>query len=102
MDDADANGEAEATGGGGDAGAAMIPLYGFLHGDTIGLLILAKPDDTIAELADKLQRSAAVRVPRRGAVAVKFRERLLDPELTVAKAGLSALERFDVIPMGDA
>jgi hypothetical protein len=29
----------------------MIPLYGFLEGDTLGLLILAAPDDTMAKLA---------------------------------------------------
>jgi hypothetical protein len=36
----------------------MIPLYGFLEGDTIGLLILAEEGDTIAALAQKLQDSA--------------------------------------------
>jgi hypothetical protein len=80
----------------------MIPLYGFLEGDTIGLLILAQPDDTIAVIADKLQASAAVRVPRRRRMAVVFRERILDPELTVARAGLTALERFDLVPLGGA
>jgi hypothetical protein len=80
----------------------MIPLYGFLQGDTIGLLILARTDDTMADLADKLQRSAAVRIPRRATMAVKYHDRILDADLTVGKAGLTALERFDVIPLGDA
>jgi hypothetical protein len=77
----------------------MIPLYGFLRGDTIGLLILASPDDTIATLADRLQLSAALRVPRRDPVAVLFKDQVLDPRITVARAGLTALDRFDVIPV---
>jgi hypothetical protein len=77
----------------------MIPLYGFLRGDTIGLLILAGPDDTMAALAERLQQSAAVRVPRRDPVALLFKDRVLDPRLTVARAGLTALDRFDVVPV---
>jgi CTP:molybdopterin cytidylyltransferase MocA len=75
----------------------VIPLYGFLEGDTIGLLILAQPDDTIAVLADKLQTSAAVRVAPRARVTVLHGERVLDPQSTVARAGLTALDRFDVV-----
>jgi hypothetical protein len=77
----------------------MIPLYGFLRGDTIGLLILASPDETMATLADRLQLSAALRVPRRERVAVLFKEQVLDPRMTVSRAGLTALDRFDVIPV---
>ena len=75
----------------------MIPLYCFLEGDTIGLLILAQPDDTIETLADKLQASAAVRVAPRARVTVLHGKRVLDPDSTVARAGLTALDRFDVI-----
>lgn len=77
----------------------MIPLYGFLAGDTVGLLILARPEDTMADIAEKLQASAAVRIPRRERVAVVVHRRVLDPDLTVARAGLTALERFDVVPV---
>jgi hypothetical protein len=76
----------------------MIPLYGFLHGDTIGLLILVHPDETVAALAEKLQASAAVRVPRRERVVVRWKDQVLDPRATVARAGLEALDRFDVVP----
>ena len=60
----------------------MIPLYGFLQGDTIGLLVLAQPDDTAAVLCAKLQSAAAVRVA---------------PEATVAELALQPLERIDVV-----
>ena len=51
----------------------MIPLYGFLAGDTLGLLILAEEDDTMAELATKLQQAAFVRVATRDEVQVRRR-----------------------------
>jgi hypothetical protein len=78
----------------------MIPLYGFLAGDTIGLLLLADPAETIASLAEKLQSSAAVRVRGRAAVVVRYKDRVLDPRGTVREAGLAALDRFDVVPAG--
>lgn len=74
----------------------MIPLYGFLEGDSLGLLILAREEDTVAELAEKLQAAAAVRVRRRSAVHVIHEHRVLDPRATLAQAGITALDRFDV------
>jgi hypothetical protein len=76
----------------------MIPLYGFLQGDTIGLLILAQPADTMAVLVEKLQSSAAVRVTPRDGMVVLFKDRVLDGRTTVGQAGLTALDRFDVVP----
>jgi hypothetical protein len=75
----------------------MIPLYGFLQGDTIGLLILARPDDTMEVLAEKLQASASVRVKPRRRVSVIYNQQVLDPLATVARVGLTALDRFDVV-----
>ena len=74
----------------------LVPLYGFLQGDTIGLLVLVHDTDTVAEIARKLQQAAAVRVPPKAGASVHYGGRRLDPELTVAQAGLSALERVDV------
>ena len=75
----------------------LTPLYGFLEGDTIGLLILAHDSDSIEGLATKLLSAARVRVPRISGPKVKFRDRVLDPRLTVTQAGLSPLDRFDVV-----
>jgi Toluene-4-monooxygenase system protein B (TmoB) len=80
----------------------MMPLYGFLEGDTIGLLVLADEQDTIARLADKLQDAAALRVPRRASVRVWAHGGLLEPGLTVSAAGLQALDRFDVTQSGES
>jgi hypothetical protein len=74
-----------------------IPLYGFLEGDTVGLLILAEEDDTVEALAQKLQDAASLRVAVRNQVQVVYNEKAIDPSITVAQAGLQALDRFDVI-----
>jgi hypothetical protein len=76
-----------------------IPLHGFLQGDTLGLLILADEGETIQGLARQLQRAAAVRVrPDLDApVQVLSRGRVLPPALTLTAAGLSPLDRFDVV-----
>ena len=67
-----------------------IPLYGFLQGDTLGLLILAEEGDTVEALARKLQDAASLRVAGRN-------KKTIDPAITVAQAGLQPLDRFDVI-----
>ena len=74
-----------------------IPLYGFLEGDTLGLLVLAEEAETVRELARKLQDAANIRVARNGDVELLYNGKRVDPGLTVAQAGLQALDRFDVI-----
>ena len=75
----------------------LVPLYGFLQGDTIGLLVLAEDTDTIADVAAKLQQAAAVRVAPTPRADVYYNGERLAPELTVSQVGLEALERVDVI-----
>jgi Toluene-4-monooxygenase system protein B (TmoB) len=74
-----------------------IPLYGFLQGDTLGLLILADEGETIQSLARKLQDAGSLRVAGRDHVHLVYNDRAMDPALTVAQAGFQALDRFDVI-----
>ena len=74
-----------------------IPLYGFLEGDTVGLLVLAEQDETILELARKLQDAASIRVARNEKIEFVHDGKAIDPGLTVTQAGLQALDRFDVI-----
>ena len=75
-----------------------VPLYGFLQGDTVGLLILADDGDTLEALARKLQAAASLRVAARDQVRVVYKDKIMDPAITVAQAGFEALDRFDVIP----
>jgi hypothetical protein len=75
----------------------MIPIYGFLQGDTLGLLVLARPEDTAADLCAKLQSAASVRVPPLKGATVVYKGQALGPETTVLEAQMAPLERFDVV-----
>jgi hypothetical protein len=79
----------------------VIPIYGFMHGDTLGLLLLANEGETVQELSDKLQQSARMRVAWCADVKVMYKGRELDPKWTVEQAGVEALERIDVLPRRD-
>ena len=74
-----------------------IPLYGFLKGDTAGLLVLAEEDETILELAGKLQDAASIRVAPYDDFDVVCNGKALGLEMTVSQAGFAALDRFDVV-----
>ncbi len=76
----------------------LVPLHGFLRGDTVGLLLLVHDTDTLAVVARTLIEAAAVRVapPARARV---YRAGVEVPLTeTVASAGLSPLDRIDIIP----
>jgi hypothetical protein len=75
----------------------MIPLYGFLQGDTIGLLILADEDDTPKTLADKLASAARVRVNPRAPLRIFYKGRELEADATVARARIEPLDRIDAV-----
>lgn len=76
----------------------MIPLYGFVQGDTIGLVVLADEKETVGEVARRLSASASLRVPPWPDVEILHDGRVLDPRWTVEAAKLSPLDRFDVVP----
>ncbi|HXJ15310.1 MAG TPA: toluene-4-monooxygenase system B family protein [Candidatus Limnocylindrales bacterium] len=78
-----------------------IPLYGFLEGDTLGLLILAEESETILQLARKLQQAASLRVALIDKIDLVYNGKAVDPRLTVAEAGFQNLDRFDVTSRGD-
>lgn len=73
-----------------------LPLYGFLEGDTVGLLIVADQNESISSLARKLQEAGNIRVKSKSEVQLVYQGKVIDPALTVSGAGFSALERFDV------
>ena len=79
----------------------LVPLYGFLAGDTLGLIVLVHDTETVRDIGDRLQQAAAVRVAPRARAHVFAGGHRLDPDLTVAAAGLTALDRVDVVPEGD-
>jgi hypothetical protein len=75
----------------------VIPLYGFLQGDTIGLLLLVDPEATIRALAEQMVGASSVRVAPTFPVHVVYAGRVLDPRMSVARAGLKPLDRFEVV-----
>lgn len=70
----------------------MIPIYSFLEGDSLGLLIFAYEDETIQEIINKVQISANLRVKPRTDLNLYRNEKKFDPKMTVKEAGLLPLE----------
>jgi hypothetical protein len=75
----------------------LVPLYGFLQGDTLGLVVLVHDSDRVRDIAQRLQRAAAVRIAPREHMIVMHRGHALDLDATIAQAGLEALDRVDVV-----
>ena len=57
-----------------------LPLYGFMEGDTIGLLIVADEQESVRSLAEKLRDAASLRVDGSGYMEVVYRGIVLDPD----------------------
>ena len=81
----------------------LVPIYGFVRGDTLGVLVLMRSTDTVAQLAAAL-KEAAVRagdaLSTRVACIVAA-PRALAPEQTLSAAGLTPLVRVDLVPEAD-
>ena len=73
-----------------------IPLYVFVRGDTLGLVVLTPVNESVSQLALRLARAAAPRVALNGALRVVHRGRVLPNELTLLQAGVAALDRVDL------
>jgi len=74
----------------------LVPLYGFVEGDTMGLLVLARDDMLLSQVADKLRESARTRVNDTRAAELVVGHRPMKASLTVTEAGLRALDRVDL------
>jgi hypothetical protein len=75
-----------------------MPLYAFVRGDSLGLVVVVDPRRTVDELAAIVQEAASVRVAPRPRVRLVARGRTLDPAITVEQSGLVALDRIDLVP----
>jgi len=74
----------------------LVPLYGFVEGDTIGLLVLAHDDMPISDVAKKLLTAASLRVQRKDPYDLFRDGQRLPPDASVAELGLGALARVDL------
>ena len=75
----------------------LVPLYGFVQGDTLGLLVLVRSTDLVQKLVATLQEAAQVRVAPSARASVYHEKKKLRPELTIAAAGLTPLTRVDLV-----
>jgi hypothetical protein len=73
-----------------------LPLYGFVEGDTIGLLILADEHESVRSLAEKLREAASLRVDASSCMDLVYEGTVLDPDTTLAQADFKPLQRFDL------
>jgi hypothetical protein len=74
-----------------------VPLYVFVRGDTLGLVVLAQDDESIDQLALRLSRAAAPRVALAGRLHVLHRGKRLRGELSLSEAGIKPLDRVDLV-----
>jgi hypothetical protein len=74
-----------------------MPLYVFVRGDTLGLVVLAPETESVADLAQRLSRAAAPRVTLEGELCVLHRGRPLPRELSLKEAGIKPLDRVDLV-----
>jgi toluene monooxygenase system protein A len=75
----------------------VMPLYGFVEGDSMGVVVLIRPDETARDLAQRLKDAVAVRVAPRGEASVMFRGEVLDPTATLRSEGIGPLDRVDLV-----
>jgi hypothetical protein len=74
----------------------LVPIYGFVQGDSMGVVVLVHDTDTVDVLAQTLAQACEMRVaPIPGARVFKGGEPL-DGSLTLAEAGMDALTRVDL------
>ena len=74
----------------------LVPLLGFVEGDSMGLLVLAHDDMTIEQVGEKLRQSARIRVDIEGTWELRVADRVPTPSSTVTEAGLRPLQRIDL------
>lgn len=75
----------------------MIPVYGFLEGDTLGLLLVTHSTEKVRDLTARLRKACSVRVAIEGEMDLVYDGRRVDPEWTVSRASIRPLDRIDVV-----
>jgi len=76
----------------------VIPVYAFVKGDTLGLVIYADDSESVDSLAMKVQRAATTRVAPSSRADVYLKGVRLDPTAAVSEQ-LGPLDRIDVVPV---
>lgn len=74
----------------------LLPLHGFVEGDSLGVIVLVHDTDKVQDLAAALAAAAAPRVAQVEGRMVFRNGRLLHPDATIAQEGLEPLDRVDL------
>ena len=80
-----------------DSRGDLVPVYGFLSGDSLGLVVLVHENDAVEVVGQRLQQAANVRVASARRFEVHHGGRVVDLRRTVAEAGIAPLDRVDVV-----
>jgi hypothetical protein len=75
-----------------------IPLYGFVQGDTMGLVYLVHERETVQDLIRKVQLATKVRVRPMEETEIVYKNQKLEPQMSIAQVEFEAMDRFDLIP----
>lgn len=80
---------------------ALVPLQTVFEGDFVVQLVPVEDSDPMRVVAEKVAHHVVGRriAPRSEPLQVRFRGRLIDPEVTVAEAGIGPM---DVVEVGYA
>lgn len=74
----------------------MIPVYSFIEGDVIGLLLLAYQEETAETLKRKMLQAARTRVCPEGEFVLQYKGRDIESSKTVGELNLKPLDRLDL------
>lgn len=75
----------------------VLPLYAFVQGDTLGVVVLGRLDETASDLGENLLRATGVRVKRRGPFRIIWGERPLELAAPLRTLGMQPLDRVDLV-----
>jgi hypothetical protein len=73
-----------------------LPLYGFVEGDTVGVLIIADEHESVESLKQKLRDAVSLRVATTDDMELVYRAVTLDPAMRLDDAQFAPLQRFDL------
>jgi hypothetical protein len=76
---------------------SVLPLYAFVQGDTMGVVVLGRLEETVRDLGENLIRATAVRVRRRGVFRIMHGDRVMDPAAPLRTLGMQPLDRVDLL-----
>ena len=73
-----------------------LPLYGFVEGDTLGVLILADKDESVESMARKLRDAVTLRVDASDDMEIVYQGVVLDPIIKLEQAQIAPFQRLDL------